>query len=242
VVVALPDSAGVAAVLHLPGDAPGEDRCSVVILCDDLFIKPPVEAGSRRFMDDLIAGLLACDLAVAMIDTARPPGAESWAGREAKLLSGAWHRELLHALVALNPDAAGRIGVLGRGLGALAAVSLATPASRLCLLSPASPSAAMELCRGMEREAELHEAIEAARAMEAIAQLTGPTLIVHGAADRGVKPEASLEYLEAIELGGRTVENLFIAWGDHEFSHPAARSACIAEVAAFMAALEAAGA
>jgi fermentation-respiration switch protein FrsA (DUF1100 family) len=66
-----------------------------------------------------------------------------------------------------------------------------------------------------------------------------PVLIVHGAADAIVPCEVSLAYLNALEVAGRHVEHVLVARGDHLFTSPAVRAACLDQVLRFFSALRA---
>jgi pimeloyl-ACP methyl ester carboxylesterase len=233
--VALPSTADVSAALRFPGDGPGPgaERHGAVVVCDDP-IDTPTEGGSpRSFLDDLVAALLEAGRAVATID--------STLQLDERFVSGRLHTELALEVSRRAEVDRARMGVVGRGAGAMPAVAAAMslgPAPRLCLLSPATPELALNLCEQRAGLVDMPAVLERASTMEIIKSFTGPALILHGAADERVRPESSLAYLEAMELAGRRVEHLFIACADHELTQPAARAACLAEIAAFMSAID----
>jgi hypothetical protein len=63
--------------------------------------------------------------------------------------------------------------------------------------------------------------------------------VLHGAADRVVALDVSLEYVEVFMDAKRPVEHMLVARGDHTFGGAIARSACVERVCEFFSVLSA---
>ncbi len=145
-----------------------------------------------------------------------------------------------------------RVGVLGFSLGAIVAASLAQRTdqiARLCLLAPVTAEGVLS---GADRTGQ-DEYIRSLGADDAVegfltdldtldsaqsaAAHDRPTLILHGAADRAAPPELSFAYAGAIEFAGRDVQHTLVAHADHFFAADPSRTACVAHVSAFFAAM-----
>ena len=59
------------------------------------------------------------------------------------------------------------------------------------------------------------------------------TLILQGAADRVIPPEAAGPYLDALEKEGHRVEHELVALADHAFSESELRSLCVTRIRRF---------
>jgi dienelactone hydrolase len=143
-----------------------------------------------------------------------------------------------------------RIGVLGHCLGAIAATALARHApriERLCLLSATTAShLATRLAAGNGSAPKFDSHQVPSSYGPSLANIDSaaeaafhdrPTLIVHGAADRFITPKASRELVGALESAGRAVEHVLIARGDHGFTTPATRRACVDRISRFFVAM-----
>ncbi|MFB3138303.1 MAG: alpha/beta hydrolase family protein, partial [Phycisphaerales bacterium] len=134
-----------------------------------------------------------------------------------------------------------RIGVLGYSLGGLIAACLSRRTdqiARLCLLAPMTVDQVTEKQAGEtthEPAGQLLGDLASLTPIEDLVVHDRPTLIMHGAADRIVGPEASLAYRRAVELARHKVEHLLVAQADHLFSGAAARSACLDQLTRFFA-------
>lgn len=139
-----------------------------------------------------------------------------------------------------------RIGLLGFSLGAITASSLAKRhghITRFCLLAASTAAYVRNrMVKANGAPAPINAEQLPAAFIPSLADVDSPadaaaharpTLIVHGAADRFVAPEVSLEYLRVLEAAKRPVEHVFIARADHTFTLPETRAACIAKLTAF---------
>ncbi len=140
-----------------------------------------------------------------------------------------------------------RLGLLGFGLGAIAAAIAGRrldSIKRLSLIAPATGGYVVSrLLKGNGAPAPLQPQqlpqAWAATLVESdapgdVAAADRPTLIVHGAADRFIAPAASLAYLTALEAARRFVERMLIARADHAFSSPVGRRAAVERLVRFL--------
>jgi len=144
-----------------------------------------------------------------------------------------------------------RIGLIGYSLGAIAAATMARRTesiSKICLLAPATAAYVAEhLVRSNGHPSPIKSELLPASYVPSLAGLDStrdlafhdrPTLLLHGAADRLIAPDVSLQYLRALEAAGRLVEHTLVARADHVFSQPATRIACIAQLERFLSGME----
>lgn len=154
-------------------------------------------------------------------------------------------------MLALRPDLdLHRIGVIGYALGAMIAACLARRSdqiARLCLVAPttgdeltARVNKSGDAAAGLDVDQMPHQVLDTLaelRPTDDIAAYDRPTLIVHGAIDQVIPPDDSLPYADAIEQAGHEVQRVLVALGDHEFTSPPARLACLDQIIGFFSAL-----
>lgn len=131
-------------------------------------------------------------------------------------------------------------GVVGYDDGAIAAVGLAAQSGavdQLCLIAPSIGEAHHTKTTGSEDAAaptdlpgRYLESLREQKPLEAITQHRGTTFLLHGAADSLVPPETSYRYAQAIADHRGVYEHELIVHGDHAFSTPEIRAACLARV------------
>jgi dienelactone hydrolase len=144
-----------------------------------------------------------------------------------------------------------RMGALGYSLGAIAAAAVARNNHDLaaaCLL--AAPTAAFMhervtksngsagLCNPEHLPAAYLPSMENLDVAKDFAFHNRLSLVIHGAADTAVRPEISLEYQRACEAADHQCQRVLIARGDHTFSAPEARMACVEQVVRFFSSME----
>lgn len=239
----------VSGALHWPPEHPEDDQAAVVLLCHGL---PTADERTDALFARITGSLTEAGLAVA-----------EYSARRANLPDGPNHQRLA---VEMIDDASAvfrwlvlrdeldltRVGVLGFSLGAIVAAGLAQRTdqiARLCLLAPVTAEGVLS---GADRTGE-DEYIRSLGADDAVegfltdldtldsaqsaAAHDRPTLILHGAADRSAPPELSFAYAGAIELAGRDVQHTLVAHADHFFAADPSRTACVAQMSAFFAAM-----
>ncbi|UCD75468.1 MAG: prolyl oligopeptidase family serine peptidase [Phycisphaerales bacterium] len=228
--------------LHAPeGDTPPEGR-PAVLLCDDPLADGEATAG---LPDEIARVLCEAGLMVAGLDRA---GAAADNRRPEDLEAGTLvdQASALFRAIALREEVdIDRIGALGYSLGAIVAQCLIQRTkhiARLCLLSPRSAGSltaeftrnngAGESGRPAEPTPRLIESLPALSA-ESGRPCGSPMLILHGAADRIVPPEQTLVYLESSGRAGPRPEHMLVAQGDHAFTSPEARAACLVQIVRF---------
>jgi dienelactone hydrolase len=232
--------------LHRPKGAVGES-VPAVLICRGVHVHNDDAAG---LFDDLTESLLNENLAVMRFEH-----------RCADLILEDFHvhcigHDLEDAVAAAqwltrrNGIDRHRIGVIGYALGAFAACGLCTRISdlaQLCLISPATPADLLNrMTRGNGTPAVLDPtrlpssylpSLSKADPLGELVRCSRPVLIVHGAGDRFVMPEVSQAYVEALQKTGSPVDRVLIARGDHIFSGPATRQACLDQVSRYFHAL-----
>jgi dienelactone hydrolase len=135
-----------------------------------------------------------------------------------------------------------RLGLVGRGSGAIlaAALSKGQPAlQRLCLIAPIDPATLDDERNHSGLPSEIHAQLAQLGPFEALRESSMPLLIIHGAADRRVPLEQALPYAAAAQRSGRRVDHVLVALADHEFTVPPVRVAVIERIVEFLAPLAA---
>jgi len=223
--------------LHQPAGATaadGGDGHPAVLFCD-----APLQAGeaSRELSRAVMASLVQGQLAVA---TVAPPEAET---------IDVWIDAAVAAHDALAQRAdvdASRVAVLGYAVGGVIAASLVgrrEHVARVGLLSPTTSTDLTGRIARSKRAAGLVDAHWRSESMRRSLKSTSPAddlaaadhavLIAHGAADQIVPCETSLAYLNAIEVAGRRATHVLVARGDHFFTSPPVRAACLEQLLQF---------
>lgn len=141
-----------------------------------------------------------------------------------------------------------RIGALGYSLGAIAAAALARSNRELaaaCLLAAPTaafvherlshPNGSAMLCNPEHLPAAYLPSMEPVDTASDFAHHARASLVLHGAGDIAVPPEVSLEYQRACEAAGHACQRVLIARGDHAFTQPQARQACLEHIVRFFA-------
>jgi dienelactone hydrolase len=235
--------------LHLPERDAASRAIPAVLLCRGILV-PGGDA--RGLFDELIEALSAAGIAVAVFDH-----------RCADLIledfdaHTAQHdvedaRAVLGWLSSHAEVDRSCVGVLGYGLGGIAATGLAAAdqIARLCLLAATTAAnLAGPMIKSNGSPAAINpdhlpeqflRSLEGIDSPAAATRLARPTLIIHGAADRFVSPEVSYEYLAAFQAARRPddatashVEHVLVARGNNTFDHSHARAVCIELVVDF---------
>lgn len=223
--------------LRLPKASAPDAPSPAVMICRGLHVEGDDAAG---LFDDLSDGLIAAGISVARFEhRAADLILEDFDTHSvADELDDA---QAVHAWLSANPLLdRNHIGVIGYALGAIAACGLSkrTQAiNRMCLISPTTADHLRNrLTRSNGSPAALDPAripksylagLEALDSTRDAAFHNRPTLIVHGAADRFIGQEVSLEYSQSLELAGRDVARVLVARADHAFTEPGHRAACV---------------
>ena len=132
---------------------------------------------------------------------------------------------------------AGAIGLLGYNIGGITAACLAGRTdriTRLALLSPGGAERSDDDAAPAVPEGYL-DSLTDLKPLESLMRQECPTMVMHGAADRDIDPDASFEYRRAFETAGRPIDHLQVALADHTFSWSEARLACIEQLCRFFA-------
>jgi dipeptidyl aminopeptidase/acylaminoacyl peptidase len=239
----------ISCAMHAPATMSVKAPVGAVVLCQGVHIAGE-DAG--EFLDAVTESLAAAGLAVVRFEhrCAELILDDFDAHSAADDLNDAL---AVHAWLKDRPDIdSARIGVLGYSLGAIAATALARrleSINRVCLLAAATARFIRDNCtanngqpatdQSLRLPASYLPSLEAVDSSREMVFHNRPTLVIHGAADRFIPATVSLEYVRALELGGRDVEHVLVARGDHTFSPPsAAREACLDRVSRFLAAME----
>ncbi len=235
------DGSPVRGRLDLPPPAEDKRPFAVVLLCPGL---PSLHAENSELHTMITDTLLDSGVAVAALGEGSP--AARLAVERVDDVAAIFHGLALRDELDLN-----RLGVLGHSLGGIIAACLAKRTdqiNRLCLLAPSTTGeVAARLVNGspMELAARMGGAevpdgffngIETLSPAEDIVAYDRPTLILHGAADRIVPPEVSATYSDAIQAAGHHVDRILVALGDHFFTNPLARAACLDRLTQFFVA------
>jgi uncharacterized protein len=143
-----------------------------------------------------------------------------------------------------------RIGLIGYSLGAIAATAItqSMPSiARVCLLSATTASnLASRLANGNGAHSFLQpgqvpasyaSSLAGIDSAQEIARHQRPTMVLHGAADRFISVDVSLEYVKALADAGRRVNHVLVARADHTFSSRETRAACLELVTDFFRAM-----
>jgi dienelactone hydrolase len=241
-------SGEVAGTLQLPRAASAKSPAGSVIICQGI---APAGDEAAALLDELAAAVVASELAAVRFehrcaDLILEDFDAHTAGHDLddSLAVYRWLAEREDIDVA-------RIGVLGYSYGAIAATAIARrleAINRLCLIAPATARHVRAASNGTnEQVTDDHTHRLPAAYGPSLAETDSgaeaafhnrPTLIVHGAADRFIGPEAAFEYQRALEFADRPVEHVLIARADHDFAQPGVRQACLQRVARFFAAME----
>ncbi len=228
------NGASVGATLQRPEPSDRDQPLAAVLLCHGL---GALTAQTAELFDQITDALVEAGLAVATIgknatDSCPLPGGVG----SVDAASAVFRWMALRDELDLN-----RIGVLGYSLGGIIAACLSRRTdqiARLCLLAPMTVDQVTEKQAGEtthEPAGQLLGDLASLTPIEDLVVHDRPTLIMHGAADRIVGPEASLAYRRAVELARHKVEHLLVAQADHLFSGAAARSACLDQLTRFFA-------
>jgi pimeloyl-ACP methyl ester carboxylesterase len=232
--------------LDLPRVSAEERPFPVVLLCPGL---PGPDAQAAAFLSALTQALVNAGLAVATPAS----GAAGAPGTRLASESIDDAAAVFHGLAVREELDLQRIGVLGHSAGAIVAACLARRTDqirRLCLLSPVTTG---EIAARLADEGEaalaarlgatavpdgFFQGIESLTPVEDAAAHDRPTLVLHGAADRTVAPEASREYARAIAAAGHACDLVLVALGDHFYTADAPRSACLDALGRFFTATD----
>jgi dipeptidyl aminopeptidase/acylaminoacyl peptidase len=234
------EGAAVQGALDLP-DPGGDGRPPIVLLCTGLPALPPDAAS---FLGDTTRALVDAGVAVASFS--------SDSGGLRRLVDTTQDAAAALQAVSNRPEIdPTRLGLLGWSLGALTACCLCGRTdriARLCLICPVPidptsgrqvAAAAADLVAhlgGGEVPAEVLDGAAALAPARELLRHDRPTLIIHGAADRIVAPDASRRYADVLADASRPGELLLVALADHCFSAAAARAACLEHVSRFFTA------
>lgn len=235
----------VRARLALP-EATGERRSWGVVLL--VHGAPGIGAESEDLFVRMTDALVDAGLAVVTIAT----GSAGAPGARLAVEGVDDAAAVLHGLALRDELDLDRIGVVGQSLGAIVVARLARRTDQIARVALVSPVTIAEVSArlGSETAGEVAVRLGASGAppgyFDGLSTLTPavdltihdrPTLILHGAADRVVPPEASFEYRDALEAAGRRVDHVLVALGDHVFSSVQSREACLDRLSRFFAAM-----
>lgn len=237
------DATPVRGRLNLPDQPQDGGLLSSVILCPGL---PAVGDETGDLYGRLTDALVEAGLAVATLTE----GSMTADGARLAVNAVDDAAAIFHDLSVRDGLDLNRIGILGHSIGGITASCLAKRTDqvhKVCLLAPITAHEVTSRLNG-ETDDELatrlggkrvppgfFDGLDTLRPTEALALYDRPTLIMHGAADHIAQPELSLAYRDAITAAGHQVEHMLIAMGNHFFSNPAARSACLELVTRFFA-------
>jgi dipeptidyl aminopeptidase/acylaminoacyl peptidase len=234
-------------VLHLPADAAPTDRMPAVLICRGVHVNHDDAEG---LFDALTTALTEVGWIVATFEH-----------RCADLILEDFHaHSFLHDIqdvqavlswLTNHPRVLSDCCVMiGYSLGAIAAAALCDRSASLAGLVMISPTTADHLVHHLTRSNGSPARIDPQQLPAAylpslanvnstgdLARCDRPVLIVHGAADRFIVPEVSLEFLHALESQQRTVDHVLIGRADHTYSGADARQACVEGVARFVGTL-----
>lgn len=235
------DGSPVRGRLDLPSAANDDKPLAVVLLCPGL---PGLHAENDELHATITDTLVKSGLAVATLGEG-----SSAARRAVERVDDV--AALFHGLAVRDKLDLDRLGVLGHSLGGITAACLSKRTdqiNRLCLLAPVTArevstrlgnGSAEELATrmgGTEIPGGFFDGIDTLSPTDDVAAYDRPTLILHGAADRIVPPELSVAYHDAIKAAGHQVDRVMVALGDHFFSNPMARTACLDRLRQFFVA------
>ncbi len=235
--------------LHWPHVRDEAGPAAVVLLCDGLLdVNKKTEELCARIIESLTqAGLAVAEYSARRSDLAvgsnHQPSAVEMIDDASAVLRWLMLRDELDLT---------RVGVLGYSFGAIVAACLARRTdqiARLCLLAPVSAEAVLSATQrtdgstlltslGLEDVAEgFFTDLGTLDPLHSAAVHDRPTLILHGAADEDVLPELSFAYSDAIELADHQAQHTLVAHADHFFEDDPSRTACLAQVSEFFAAM-----
>jgi dienelactone hydrolase len=133
------------------------------------------------------------------------------------------------------------VGVLGYDVGGITAACLSGRAdhiNRLALLAPGGPAKNGHRATPADIPEGYLESIAQMNPLEALLRYDRPTMVMHGAADRDIDPDTSVQYQRALESAGRHVAHLQVALADHTFSWSESRLACVDQLERFFAGMK----
>ncbi len=236
------DGSPVVGRLHVPERIGGDRLLPAVLLCTAWpRFDPEVEDLYGSIIDALVNGGLSVAVLVE--------GSAGSRGSRLAVESIDDAAAILHGLATREELDLDRIGIVGHSLGAVVAACLARRSDRIarvCLVSP--PTAESVAARGdgvneltarlgrMDLPPGFFEGLDSLSPAEDLAAFDRPTLILHGAADRIVPPDESLVYRDAVRAAGHDLDYTLVARGDHFYTEPAARAACMEALTHFFAA------
>lgn len=233
--------------LHVPDRSNPDEALPAVLICRGVHVHAD---SAQPFFDDLAGALSANGTAVLLFDhRCADLILEDYDAHTAT--DDAWDAQTAFNWLRKRPEIDPlRIGVIGYSLGAIAAAALAgqnREIHRLCLLAAAPVHFVV---RTMGNTAEGAGQLAAERlpasyvpslasidSAKDLSSFEHPILLLHGAADRLVPPEVSLEFLKALSPRQNQVEHVLIARADHVFSNADARETCVTHVARFFGAM-----
>ncbi len=228
-------------------EPPGEEPAGSVMLCSGV---PAQSAETEALFSETAETLVAAGLVVATFSA----GSSTRPGARLAVESVDDASAVFRWLALRDEIDMERIGVLGYSLGAMTAAGLAGRTDRIARLCLLAPVAIEEVVSRLDSEKEQEVAgrlgaaevpvgyfdgLETVEAADSLLKHEGPMLILHGAADRVIDPDASGAFYRAIEQAGRRPDRLLVALADHAFSGPA-RTGCLDQLAHFFGALSAA--